>query len=129
MIGPLITQTQIINSHQPILDYLDACVGANYNFDANISGYTTLLWVRSYTKENKYMCEEHMCEYGCYGNTPTCSIWECVTWTTWAEVCHSPKQSLPLPPPHRPIPGKPAILSISLSLTSQTPGGIGKKAT
>jgi hypothetical protein len=76
MRGPLITQTQIINPHQPLSVYFDVCVAASYNFDADISGCTTLPWVRSYTKENKYMCEEQPTgyKYGCYGNTLMCPL-------------------------------------------------------
>jgi hypothetical protein len=40
--GPLITQTQIINLHLPILVYLDACVAVSYTGDTGISRCTTL---------------------------------------------------------------------------------------
>jgi hypothetical protein len=68
--GSLITQTQIINPHQTVSVYFNACVTTSHNSDADVSECTTLSWVRSYTIENKYTCEEQPngYKYRCYGD-------------------------------------------------------------
>ncbi|XP_042096426.1 endogenous retrovirus group 3 member 1 Env polyprotein [Ovis aries] len=81
--GILINQTRIENEDLPVSVYFDACAAIGKN-PKGVTNCGSLSWERTYTNNDKYMCQLASPRSSCYGDPWFyCPYWSCVTWATW----------------------------------------------
>jgi hypothetical protein len=91
--GNIVIQTQVFDPKKPVSLLLDTCATIDKLCGSTGCGCRGLGWERTYTSNEKYMCQE-----GTYNNNNNnnsnegyhfCPYWSCVSWATSHGATHS----------------------------------------